>query len=352
MDKSNALHGSESNTRPYGIFVSYMSTCLALAVFIIVKLFDKTEKLHATNPTQLPKRKHILLFAVLAAASLLSTWSFMFQYFQWSYNQWLAVRSQHDPDPSVKYWGLWLKETSLFREAWESVIVGHDRYWWSHQIFYFASALGLHSEWKGVRRDINYTWAFMLLGQIVAISFATNLYFMTVLLSPQQQQPNTTRSKGFASDDSEKAPKPWYRRWFGPWIIDFHSVISTRTTAELLRKDKYQNRGSGFMQLLLLPHIALMILPTLRAILPASFFPSGDTKTVNKIYGFLWLTNAYFFGDLIWATCKSYQDGNLGDIGGALLEHPAVSSVGFDVIFCWLSWICWWQTQSDGPPDI
>jgi hypothetical protein len=150
MDNSDVLQGDVSNARPYGIFVSYMSTCLALSVFIIVKLFDKTEKLHAANPSRLPPRKHALLFAVLAAASLLSTWSFMFRYFLWSYDNWLTVRSQHYLDHSVKHWGLWLKETSLFREAWESVIIGHNRYWWSHQIFYFASALGLHSEWKGM----------------------------------------------------------------------------------------------------------------------------------------------------------------------------------------------------------
>lgn len=150
MDKSAALQRNVSNARPFGIFVSYMCTCLALTVFVIVKLFDKTEKLHAANPLRLPQRKHVLLFAVLAAASLLSTWSFMFQYFRWSYDNWLTVRSQHNLDPSVKHWELWLKETSLFREAWVSVIIGQNRYWWSHQIFYFASALGLHSEWKGM----------------------------------------------------------------------------------------------------------------------------------------------------------------------------------------------------------
>lgn len=150
MDKSDALQRSVSNARPYGVFVFYMSTCLALSVFIVVKLFNKTEQLYAANPSRLPQRKHVLLFAVLAAASLLSTWSFMFQYFQWSYNNWLTVRSQRDLDPSVRHWGLWLKETLLFREAWESVVIGQNRYWWSHQIFYFASALGLHLEWKGM----------------------------------------------------------------------------------------------------------------------------------------------------------------------------------------------------------
>lgn len=49
----------------------------------------------------------------------------------------------------------------------------------------------------GVRRRITYTWTFMLLGPIVAISFATNLYFPVLLLSPPQQQPTTPISKEY-----------------------------------------------------------------------------------------------------------------------------------------------------------
>lgn len=192
----------------------------------------------------------------------------------------------------------------------------------------------------------------MLLGQIVAISFATNLYFLTILLSPKQQQSTTIEPKSPASDIPESASKPSYRRFLGPWIIDFLSVTSTRNAANLLGQDKYQSGAPGFMQLLLLPHIVLMMLPTLRAIVPARFFPSADTRTVNKIYGLLWLTNAYFFGDLMWTTHKVYQAGDLGRIGSALFEHPAVSSVGFDVIFCWISWICWWHTQGDAIPGV
>ena len=149
MDSGLFTERIAGNTRPYGIFFSYLGVCLTVAIFIIIKLFEKTEKLYTSAPSQLPPKKHVIIFTMLATCSLLSTWGFMIQYFQWSYDNWLKVRSQHDLDPSVKHWGLWLKETSLFKEAWESVIVGHNRYWWSHQIFFFACALGLHLEWKG-----------------------------------------------------------------------------------------------------------------------------------------------------------------------------------------------------------
>lgn len=123
--------------------------CLAVTLFIISKLVARRQILRAAGPSEQPRTRHIVMFAVLAVCSLLSTWSFMFRYFEWSYDNWLTLRAQGDLDPSVKHWGIWLKDTSLFKEAWESVIVGHDRFWWSHQIFFFATALGLHSEWKG-----------------------------------------------------------------------------------------------------------------------------------------------------------------------------------------------------------
>ncbi|KAF2628797.1 hypothetical protein BU25DRAFT_390707 [Macroventuria anomochaeta] len=353
MNKSIPLNSIDNNARPYGIFMTYLLTCLGVAVFIITKLFEKTERLYTSAPSRLPQKRHVVIFATLATCSLFSTWGFMFQYFQWSYNNWLTVRSQHDLDPTVKHWGLWLKETSLFREAWESVIVGHNRYWWSHQIFYWACALGLHLEWKGVRRGITYTWAFMLLGQIVAISFATNLYFLTLLLSPPQQQPITPNPKEFTnpkesrSEAPELAPVSKPRKWLGPWLIDGLSVTNTYAAANCLSRENYWNGSPGFMPLLLVPHVVLLILPMARAILPAKFFPIGDPKTVNKIYKFLWTSNFTFVGQLVWTTYKAYLAGNLGGIRDALLEHPAVGSVGFDVIFCWISWICWWQIQSD-----
>lgn len=150
MDQNSSTTDIDSNIRPYGIFVAYLFTCLAVALFIVSSLLARRQKLRAAALSEQPRTTHVVIFAVLAVCSLLSTWSYMFRYFQWSYDSWLSLRAQYDLDPHVKHWGLWLKETSLFKEAWESVIIGHNRYWWSHQIFFFAAALGLHSEWKGL----------------------------------------------------------------------------------------------------------------------------------------------------------------------------------------------------------
>src|SRR5271154_6259259 len=43
----------------------------------------------------------------------------------------------------------------------------------------------------GRRQNIRHLWAFLLLGQIVAISFAMNLFFLAVLLTPVPLPPHS-----------------------------------------------------------------------------------------------------------------------------------------------------------------
>jgi len=149
MHREPPPDGADTNTRPYLIFFSYMLTCLLVSVFIFQRIFKTHAALKKSTTANQPPSKHVLLFSVLAVGSLLTTWTFMIKYFNVSYQSWLTWRSYYELDPHHRHWGLWLKETSLFREAWETVIVGNARYWWSHQIFFFALGLGLYLEQRG-----------------------------------------------------------------------------------------------------------------------------------------------------------------------------------------------------------
>lgn len=182
----------------------------------------------------------------------------------------------------------------------------------------------------------------MLLGQIVAISFATNLFFLTLLLSPPQQ-----KLAAPAPTKPTSTPTKPRRKWLGPWLIDGIAVIGTKAAAECLSRDKYWNGAPGFMPLLLAPHVVLLILPTARAVLPSRLLPLGDAKTVDKFYTYLWMLVFSSVFQLAYKTYTAYLTGNVGGIRDALFEHPAVSSVGFDTIFCWITWFCWWQVQGD-----
>lgn len=149
MQKDPPPIGSDTNGRAYFIFFSYLALCFSLSVFIIYKLVQNYNALSKSIPTRRPAKQHVRVFALLAALSLLTTWYYMFNYFRVSYQAWAMWRSRFEISQDKMHWGLWLKETSLFREAWETVIVGNARYWWSHQIFFFASGLGLSLEERG-----------------------------------------------------------------------------------------------------------------------------------------------------------------------------------------------------------
>jgi hypothetical protein len=184
---------------------------------------------------------------------------------------------------------------------------------------------------SGIRRGIRYTWAFMLLGQIVAISFATNLFLLTLLLSPPAPAP---------SSSGVRRPT-----WLGPWLLNLFAIFATAYPAMQLADDHYWHHPTHFMPVLMAPHVALMVLPIVRAIVPPEYF-NNDTQFTDKIYNYMWVLVVGNAGLMLaWTTARAYTYSGFVGIQSALLEHPAVSSVGFDVIFCWITWICWYLIQ-------
>lgn len=102
----------------------------------------------------------------------------------------------------------------------------------------------------GVRRGVQYTWAFMLLGQIVAISVATNLFFLTLLFSPPGP-PAFTRS-GVQRQS-----------WLGPWLLNLFAIFATAYSALLLADEHYWHHPTAFLPVLLAPHANWIIRSTL-----------------------------------------------------------------------------------------
>lgn len=149
MHKDPPPPGADTNNRAYIIFFSYLGLCALLTTFIIFRLVRNYIVLSESVTRRVPPRRHIRTFSLLAAVSLCTTWYFMFNYFRISYQTWVMWRTKYAVSQDMMHWGLWLRESSLFREAWDAVIVGHARYWWSHQIFFFACALGLSLEERG-----------------------------------------------------------------------------------------------------------------------------------------------------------------------------------------------------------
>lgn len=178
----------------------------------------------------------------------------------------------------------------------------------------------------------------MLLGQIVAISFATNLFILNLLLSPPA--PPAPARSGFK------------KKWIGPWLINFVAIIATEIPVYILADEHYWEKHN-FFPVLMVPHIALMVAPFARVLLPGKYFSDDDVEFADSIYSVLWkltLGGGIFLWLKVTATAYSY--GGFYGIYSALTEHPAVSSVGFDVICCWISWSAYWMLTKKGVVDV
>ncbi|KAK2057014.1 hypothetical protein LY76DRAFT_119883 [Colletotrichum caudatum] len=92
-----------------------------------------------------PSPQATLGFCFLAVSSLATTWYYMFRFFEWLYTQWAMMRACHNSvaaSGSVEEGlrlGEWLRDTSLFKQAWVSTLETGPRAWWTLQIFGFCA---------------------------------------------------------------------------------------------------------------------------------------------------------------------------------------------------------------------
>lgn len=168
----------------------------------------------------------------------------------------------------------------------------------------------------------------------MAISFATNLFLLAVMLNPNPLP-------------AQQSENPKTARRFGPWLPN--AVALGGSLVGFLLQYPVFHTPPWFMPLLLLPHVSLMIPPILHTLIPQSWGYTDDgvglAQTVYRN-----LRNVVIWGGgliLLKTTVSALVDVGPGGIARTLYAHPAVSSVGWDVIFCWISWGYWIKICGD-----
>lgn len=182
----------------------------------------------------------------------------------------------------------------------------------------------------------------MLLGQIVAISFAQNLFFATVLVS---QQSRPTKAKDQAQRDAHDSGLEWSPPLYLevlPIAISLLSTVMVPTVAHT----KY------FMPLLLIPHLLLFVPATLRQRHPTA--TKKNTAPRYIIFFELFIAVCVVLQAhstyLVWQNLNTSSYIVLGqNLLSAIYEHPAVSSVSWDVIYCTVSAIMWIAVNGGSP---
>ncbi|GAA6043831.1 hypothetical protein JCM8097_002076 [Rhodosporidiobolus ruineniae] len=290
------------------------------------------------------------VFILLALASVGSTWYYMLKYFERSF---IDSAFRAGVSPAAYTTKAWLADVSLFHEAWAYVCDSPQRWWWTEQLcLWTVGPLTLIMGVEGRRHGIKRPWAFMLLGQIVAVSSAQSLFFAALALSPSEvplprkpvPAPSSPAAKQAAS--SRNSPLTWSLLaavilgnasvafapgtlrtwWFLPNLLGMHAVLLVPL---FLHKRDTSNAPMTLSRFYL--NLALISLrfraPTVLALL-------GDTplsiKAVVPRLPELFATQ--------WETLNS---------------HPAQQSIGWDVLFASLSGLVFllWTSRAPKRPD-
>jgi len=232
----------------------------------------------------------------------------------------------------------------------------------------------------------------MLLGQIVAISFALNLFFLAIVLSSEH---SLTDIKDARVGEQEKWNKEMIvnsgagnpvmafdyqvkqavlhkgsmdQIWTPPRIFYTIPLLVTLVSVSLI---PYSVHSRYFLPLLAVPHVLLFVPVMLYNVVPGSWGTVQPSHAYAKEQYVTIYRLIFWFSVCLYlkATVAALLDKNVDErdypylfttlhhprLGvrqrqhasrhqryiGELFNHPAVGSVGWDVILCWLSAAMW-----------
>ncbi|KAF9048468.1 hypothetical protein BJ165DRAFT_1020954 [Panaeolus papilionaceus] len=315
---------------PLVIFTSYFLIILALFARVISSICSAKSKESTSNVLR------NATFISLTIASFAYTWYYMFKYLQWSFDNYESQLQIGPTDNLVSRIAEWTRHTSLFEEAWATVSFHPLRWWWSESIcLYTTGVWTIFIAVEGHRHKIKHVWAYMLLGQLVAISVASNLFYLALLVS----KPPPMRSKRTTVN-----PRVWI------------SVLLSLATVAV--SPFTSNRS--FLPNLLIMHtlIFISILPNYSPIAttapqqPYSLRVSTLYRIVFLVSAVIRMRTARVAVSYLASTRPTNKVHMVSAAMSVLYSHPAMSSIGWDVIWTSLSFIIWILVQPTRSLDM
>lgn len=284
----------------------------------------------------------------------------------------------------------WLSSVHLFADAYEIVIAEPSRWWWSQQIFLSALPWGVFVGYEGGRRRIGYLWAYVLLGQMVAMSVAAGLFFWALVASGRSEASRHERaSNGWGRRNDESDPRVYpescgkntlsvegkgrlpTKSSLPPLLVLVLSIslaISYLAVSLLPNLSSNGPTSTAFLCALLLPHFQLF-LPVLlipkylhHQQTPASQPSRTETENIQISKGSEGqISNLYILCGILSFVCHARATysalfsrspisspnldievgRNMRMVLESMWDHPAVSSVSFDVLLFGIGCAVW-----------
>ena len=176
---------------------------------------------------------------------------------------------------------------------------------------------------------MKHVWAYMLLGQVVAISVASNLFFYAVVTGPKPSSPQVSQT----SPTQRVSPVLWLSV-----VLSLATVAYSPSTTE-----------SSFLPNLLVMH-ALLVVPLIISFEPWTRF-NIKLRTLYGITALVTLVLHLKAGTVALMSLSSNErrlTGVINAIVKTLYYHPAQSSIGWDIVWTTASTLVWKAYASSG----
>ncbi|TLD31211.1 hypothetical protein PspLS_02140 [Pyricularia sp. CBS 133598] len=176
---------------PLAATISHATLAIALTAVVGRGLYFSYKSLppaQSTRPRLANRERLVPVFSALGALSLALATRSTSQYASISYSKWADERGIDLEGwfPYLTGGNLtrWLYDTPVYRDALEIVAEKARRFWWAQQADLGLVSWALLISIEGHRRRIPHLWAYLALSQLVNMSYAQNLFYLALLLTP------------------------------------------------------------------------------------------------------------------------------------------------------------------------
>jgi hypothetical protein len=289
-------------------------------VFALVFTGTTLQTLYHLKQTHKTKKHNtgaIWLFSGLALVSFVTLSTNMLNVLIQSFNDWSVGR---DPvllanlPSAIWHWSI---TSSLFRDFGEAIVGDSARFFWVQSALLATLSVFNYMGTEGRERGIPQLWSFFCLSQILPISFAQNLFYIALLLSPQTE---------------------------GQLHFNKSRAVMASAVYCLCLACAQMYAGTEKLVLIILAARAVLMAPLF---LKAGRFATTTTSEkvpIDRATGDE-LQRIVLKTSIIMTGMKIYQAMEEGfspfSIPSALFSHPAVTSLGCDFIISALSFAAW-----------
>lgn len=272
----------------------------------------------------------------------------------------------------------WLSDTPLYQDAFEIVAEKARRFWWGQQVDLALIPWSTLLAFEGTRRRIPHLFAFQSLAHLVSLSYAQNLFFVALLLTPaplpEGPEPPSRWTRAVHAVFPPKPPG-WA---LGPGFY-LLSVLASYSTAFLV---PYVAETSSLGRIVATSRALTFAPLLLQTIAPTSWgavhtHHHDASAAFTDLFRFMSLISAVLHSTATFTGLKYniphahyHRHSKLlpwdieerskwertttavGKLLGATSDHPVVAAVGYDVLLSGLSTGLWAAVRSLRAGDI